>query len=328
MKSALLVAEQHILSGGLLRFFRVAESLKQQGISLTFTSIHPVADPTALTLPYVSWAEIKRQQWDFTMLPGAGFTAEGIKQLRNLKSKQFGCRVQHILNDQTLAEAFLTVNKVFQPDLVITNNHHWQPQRVKGFRAKRFDVLVGGVDCNLYQGITRLPFSQRQTITVGGQAHKNAAPLIAAVLSLPEHYRLNLMGKQLPNSNDSQTLYQQGRLTLTPCQTNDQLRAFHASCDVIVSTELFAGWANIVAEAMAAGSAVISTPCGTLDLVLNGTTGLVMDNPKPREIADRLRSLERWPTTSDKMIETAKQHVQQFAWAPYGERMAQLLLAT
>jgi glycosyltransferase involved in cell wall biosynthesis len=75
--------------------------------------------------------------------------------------------------------------------------------------------------------------------------------------------------------------------------TNDPL-AFHRSLDVLVSPSRTEGFPNVVAEAMAVGTAVIATDVGGTSEVLGGA-GLLVPSEDPRALSDAMARLAKSP---------------------------------
>ena len=95
--------------------------------------------------------------------------------------------------------------------------------------------------------------------------------------------------------------------------SQDDLAGLYCGCDVFVSAEKRAGWANTVAEAMACGVPVVCTRSGALDLAVHGETAWVVR--RHRWFVERgLRALYDTPDTARRLSDRAIDHVRMFGW--------------
>jgi 2-polyprenyl-3-methyl-5-hydroxy-6-metoxy-1,4-benzoquinol methylase len=91
--------------------------------------------------------------------------------------------------------------------------------------------------------------------------------------------------------------------------------------DCIVMTEEHAGWANIVAEAMASGVPAICTPHGTLSIARHEETALVIDTPSPEAIADAILRLRGDWDLCASLSAKARQTIEPLNWELYTEKL-------
>lgn len=326
-KRILVVCHEIVLSGGLLRFDRVGRVIRQFGHRLAFVTFadHPTRHRTT-EFEVLPLSEAGRQQWDATFVPGAGFPAETIGRFSELRRENFGVRVQHVLNDQTRRAGFLAVNHAFAPQVVIFNNHHWAPGDYTDFTADAFHHLEGGVDL---QAFAPDPGRRRRAygdpFVIGSQARKNPRPLVEAVrLSTPE-VRLRLFGAPGALADSARDLIDSGRLELLGPLEEAELPSLYAGIDCVVHTETFAGWANIVAEAMASGVPAICTPNGTLSIAIHEETALVVAEPDPRAIAAAIARLKDDAELTVRLTRNARRQVAPFSWVSYSAELLRLI---
>jgi glycosyltransferase involved in cell wall biosynthesis len=84
--------------------------------------------------------------------------------------------------------------------------------------------------------------------------------------------------------------------------------------DVFVSSSLWEGLPTVILEAMAAGVAVVATEVsGSIELVKDGVTGLLVPPAKPTAIADAVRELLQNPERAEKLSAAARQWSQRFS---------------
>jgi len=324
----LVACDQLILSGGLLRFERVGNILRRWGHKVAFMVMNNTKPEIDTTLPVLSFAEAAKMSWDAVMVPGAGFPPDTIELFSTLNERNFGTRVQHILNDQSRSELFKQVNRAFKPHIVIFNNKDWPVGSFTDFEADRFYTLLGGID-----PITFSPRPYRShTISsnnwiVGGLANKNPWPLVDALENLPLSVTIRLFGIGDPSLSEKYASYiKAGRLELVgPILGENDLAAFYHAVDCIVMTETMAGWSNLVAEAMASGVPAICTRHGTTAFAVQDETALVIEEPTPTAIATALRRLMENPRLCSDLAENARKTIVTFSWDNYALQLLDLI---
>ncbi|MGQ7794590.1 glycosyltransferase [Faunimonas sp. B44] len=326
-KRILVACHEVVISGGLLRFDRVGRVIRQFGHKLAFATFadHPTRHRTT-EFEVLPLAEAGRRQWDATFVPGAGFPAKTIELFSELRRENFGVRVQHVLNDQTRRAGFLKVNHAFAPQVVIFNNRHWVPGDYTDFAADAFHHLEGAVDLEAF---TPDPGRRRRAhgdpFVIGAQANKNPGPLVEAVrLSSPE-VSLRLFGAPGALADSARDFIESGRLELLGPVEEAELPSHYAGFDCVVHTETFAGWANIVAEAMASGVPTICTPHGTLPIAMQEETALVVAEPDARTIAAAIARLKDDAELTARLTRNARRHVASFSWVSYSAELLRLI---
>lgn len=322
----LVACHELIRSGGLLRFERIGRELRQWGHELCFMTL--ADEPTAAwqsEFPVLAFETALQQQWDVTMVPGAGFPDETIDRFGQLQQGNFGYRVQHVLNDPSLRTRFLAVNHALRPDLVIFNNAHWEPGSYTDFQARKFARLEGAVDTTqLVPAAYRQIPGDDDTFVIGGLAGKQPTVLADALRQLPGNVVLRLFGNWGDSTPPPSDLLDSGRLELCGPLDERELPDFYRSVDLVVHTENFAGWANLVAEAMACGVPVICTGHGTRALARDGETALVMETVTPDNIAAHINTLRSDHDLLRRLAVNARACIEQYDWSSYTAKLAAL----
>jgi len=324
---ALLVpCEEFVLGGGLLRFERMGRKLAEQGHQLCFAPLTGGADAVFQTaLPVLSREEAAKRKWDAVMIPGAGFCDDIIEQFSTFRSGTYGIRIQHILNDKSRKDQFLKVNRALNPDIVVFNNQEWKPSEHPEIHAKRFRYLIGAVDANrLYPKPYRRHCSTKGSWVIGGLSQKNPGPLIDALNNLPRTYRIKLFGHYGLLGEPYAKFVKEGRLEFVGPLGPDELLAFYHSVDCVVHTEEFAGWANLVAEAMACGLPVICTRHGTGAFAVHRRNAIVLDRPAPQRIAEAVLRLSKNPIRCENLATAGRRTIIDFSWDRYTQQFLQL----
>lgn len=315
-----------VLAGGLLRFERMGRVLAGMGHELAFAVFEPAGAAGFQTgMKAYTWDEAAQIRWDATLIPGAGFPADVIAGFSTFREETFGTRVQMILNDQTKRAGFLAVNRSFQPDIVIFNNPEWPVGSFREFSGKRFHELIGAVDTSMFRPG---PSPDGERFVIGASSVKNPMPLVSALDMLPERFCLRLIGRDCERlksalnrpAGDTRIEY------LGPI-FDEALADFYRGLDAVVSTENFAGWANMVAEAMASGIPVVTTRHGTRAIAVDGETALVIDEPEPEPIATALQLLASDTGLARRLADSALQRIRGFDWSTYTEEFLHILAA-
>lgn len=314
----LLLAERVAPAGGFIRFERLAQVLGP----ITCAVPDPSLSTLASRLPVVSWEQAATKEWDLTMVPGAGFSDSTIKGFSAFRDARFGLRMQHILNDRSRLDAFLAVNQAFKPHVVVFNNLDWPAGSFKAFFAERFHTVLGAVDPEHFRFHPERPARPGDRWVIGGLAKKNPMPLIEALARLPERASLRLFGHdRLRLAKRFPELVDAGRLELVGLIPDAELPDYYLGVDCVVSTETFAGWSSLCAEAMASGVPVVCTPHGTRAFARDGETALVVSEPEPSVLAERLRWLMTHQPQAAAMTRAARSAIEAFTWTDYARRL-------
>lgn len=324
-KSILMVAERNIVAGGLLRFQRMNRALKPFGISITmaFDDLSGPYKPVGMEVIGIN-ATLERQ-WDATILPGAGFSGRFMSELGRFHHQRYGTRVQAVLNDRTLLERFLQANRQFAPHSVVFNTRDWVPGSYGEFNADRFAIVEGAVDAAHFAppiGQPNRPRAEGDAQFVVGLQSKYLDSLETLASYLPPSVVFRVIRDVSSNvlSPGLSDLMRQGRLHFLGTLDEHYLPAFYHSCDCILHLELFAGWANVVAEAMACGVPVVCSKAGTGGLTAGGATALVVDAADPVAVARAILSVQADPEAALSRCRNARAHVLRYDWPSYAAR--------
>jgi hypothetical protein len=321
------VCHELSVAGSLLRFVRFGRVAQRSGHQVAFIRLsRTVTPPRDTDVPVLSFEEAARETWDVTIVPGATFPEETILQLDRFESAAFGLRMQHVLNDQTRKPAFLRVNALFKPHVVVFNNHHWPPGSFTSFQADAFHFCEGGVDLEAFAvDPHRAAAPAGPRFLIGGLAHKNPMPLIEAMREIDFEAELRLYGPPRDLPSAAADLVESGRLRLLGPLAEPQLPGFYRDLDCVVHTRTHAGWANLAAEAMACGIPVICTPHGTLAFAEHEQTALVIQEPGAGAIRAAIDRLRRDPGLARRLSHNARQRISGFSWERYTAELLQCM---
>ena len=329
------MCEKMIPTGGLLRFDKLAGFLRPYGYELYF---FPLKESVVNVQGFqngiiLKGREVFQQNWDFTFVPGAGFSDEVIESFGDFsENNRFGKRIQFVLSDRSRLERFLFVNREFQPVSVVFNNP-WTKEDIGRFRAEFFYTIIGAVDCSFFTpgpGFEKERRSDRKEIVLGGQAHKNPWPIFSTMKYLPKNYILKMFGHHDGIISDKRfqeyfPLYQEGRIRFAGYIFGDELLEFYRRVHAIVSTELFAGWSNMGAEALACGVPLFCTVHGTSAFAVDGETAVILDKLTPQKLSKQIENTFKNPHLMHEMARRGREKIREFDWPIYAEKVAMML---
>ncbi len=318
-RSVLVVAERNIVAGGLLRFLRLHRAMQNFGIQVSFAFDDlggPWKPQDCEVLPMEA---AMSRQWDATILPGAGFSESFLDGLERFCTPTQGIRVQAVLNDRTKYERFLRANKVFRPHSVIFNSSDWTPGSYSHFQGDRFAVVEGAVDCAQFAPAIAKCAARNGDFVVGLQS-KYVTALAGIAPRLAPTVRFRVMRADLPEQlpQGLADLVHAKRLEFVGHVAEVDLPAFYHGCDCILHLESFAGWANIVAEAMACGIPVVCSAAGTAAIAEHGVTALVVSPEDPAAAAAAIAAVQTDPDAAIARASIARSRILGFGWEAYG----------
>lgn len=317
------------LHGAIGRTINIARTLTRSGVEVRFLSLTGETETEwpDFPSPILTLEEVASGQWDAVMVPGSGVPPEQLIMLRMLKHTCFGDRVQLILNDPTFYDRFAFVNKVMEPHIVIFNNSHWQPKDFRKMSAEAFHILPGAVDTSLFTP----PEDRSAPVSppgwrIGAFASKNPGPLVEAAEMLPETHVLHFYGAiPAQPAEKFAKLAEAGRVINHGALHGKDLADFYRSMDLVVTTELSAGWCNTAAEASACGVPCVVTPHGTIDFAEHEENALVLENPTAEAISDAVQRLMSDTELLRKLGRNAAARMQEFSWETYCDKLVDIL---
>jgi D-inositol-3-phosphate glycosyltransferase len=203
-----------------------------------------------------------------------------------------------------------------------------------GVSRRSVTVVPAGVDAARFtpEGPTAPRGDQRRIVMVGGSAGQfGAAHMGTALRALTRLPGVELVvaggpDKDVLGGNDdylaltklAKTLGVDDRVTFTGHVGYDELPALLRSADLMVATAPHEADGMSVLAAMACGLPVVAcATSGALpDIIIDGTTGLLLSEDRPALLADRVRKLLAHPMLLSGMTVAAVDRAQsRFSWA-------------
>lgn len=196
-----------------------------------------------------------------------------------------------------------------------------------------YTVIPNGVDIDRFSSDT--PASDDGTfrmLFVGRlEPRKGAKHLLKAmprVLSEVPHARLTVVGSG-PMSGYYRSHLPEGvgdRVEFAGRVSGEELARHYAEADVFCSPAMGGeSFGIVLIEAMAAGAAVVASDIsGYRDVVNDGTTGLLTSPGDPNSIAEAVIRLARDDGLKRRLVESAKEDVQQYSWKRVTRRILEV----
>lgn len=201
-----------------------------------------------------------------------------------------------------------------------------------GAAREKLEVFRNGVDLERFrpepmkEARRHLGLTGRQIIlSVGNLVElKGHAIAISAMTALPEDTTLLIVGKGPLESelkNLAKRLHVSSRVIFAGSIPNTELRWWYSAADVLVLCSSREGWANVLLEAMACGTPVISTAVGgTPEIVTSPQVGRLMQTRDSTALVEALHKLmEEAPNRA-----AVRQYAEQFSWAETSNRQIAL----
>ena len=215
----------------------------------------------------------------------------------------------------------------FDPDMVISNNSHWEEKDFESLKGKSFHILPGAVNTDIFFPRQKKQIKNKNDLwIIGGIAPKNLKPLLDGIELLPDNYQLHLFGKvpghlrwRLWNLCRKRKVVSHGPIF------GEGLVNFYRNIDVMVTTEKEAGWCNAAAEASATGVPCIATRHGTIDFLKHMKNSLILDEISGPAIAENIIKLTTDEKTCNEFTQNAMSSIKDFSHTKYCDKLLTLL---
>lgn len=197
-----------------------------------------------------------------------------------------------------------------------------------GVAAEKILVNPYGVDIIRFNPGPRAEWSGRplRFVFVGQVSARKGIPLLLEVWTrlAPPSSELWLIGHVAPRALPLVRGIR-GVVVKGPVSRVD-LPGMLRECDVFVLPSYFEGFGLVLLEAMACGLPVIATDATAApDLVTDGEDGFGLPTGDRAALQDRLQFFLRDPARARQMGHAARKKAEQFSWAAYGDRWAELM---
>ncbi len=192
-----------------------------------------------------------------------------------------------------------------------------------GTPENHITVLRNGVDLTLFQPTARadtrqqLSLSDQQSllVSVGHLVPKKGHDLaIRAIAALPSA-QLLIIGSGPEQKNLERLVSDLGlntRVWFKPHLPQTELAAYYSAADALILASASEGWANVLLEALACGTPVVSTAVGgSPELVTAPEAGRLIHERAPQPLTQALKDLLSHPPRR----EDTRRFAERFSWA-------------
>lgn len=184
---------------------------------------------------------------------------------------------------------------------------------------KKAKVIYSGLDLNQFHFQTNKPKSQNlQIISVGRnhwiKGYRYALDAMKLLKSNNISFTYTIIGIQ----DDEELFFQRAQLDLLEEVIFEKSLPFHeitkrmSNARLLLLPSLEEGLANVVLEAMALGTIVVTTDCGGMAEVIDHLeNGFLVDTRNPQEIADAISTIDKMPQAQyESMVKSARNKIE------------------
>lgn len=204
-------------------------------------------------------------------------------------------------------------------------NSSWCSRMIAEHTGDEAPVCLNAIDHGTFYSDGRPPDAPYTVVSYGGReapwkGFREAAEAIRLAREQIPDLRWRVYGGALlPPDNPIAPYEDLGFVTGAP------LRRLYSEAHAVLCPSWFESFPLFPLEAMACGSAVVTTPYGTEDYVRDGENAVVVPARGSREMADALVSLWRDPARRAAIAARAAEDARAFTWERAGDRMAAVL---
>ncbi|MEA3345071.1 MAG: glycosyltransferase [Chloroflexota bacterium] len=210
-------------------------------------------------------------------------------------------------------------------DAIIALNHSaLKALRQFGYKGKTF-MIPNGRDLQNYEWCENADVtSQEKTLTFVGyiSRRKNQAYLIEVLRHLPEHYKLQLIGKPLSPDYEQQLkglceAHGLNNVVFTGRVPHEDIPSYLERTHVFVSASKMEVQSLVVIEALASGTPVVGLSNETIDELVDGDVGCWLPkDTDPEVFARRIERICTLPQPAyDKLCAKARDRVSHLDWS-------------
>lgn len=204
--------------------------------------------------------------------------------------------------------------------VIIANSKNVQ-NRIKRFYKRDAKVIHPGVS------ITQLePHFEKKLLTVSRlYPEKRIMPIVKSMKELP-NYKLYVVGEG-PQREKIEGYIKKENLTnvkLVGNISNKELDRLYQKCFAVIYIPKNEDFGLIPLEANSFGKMVIGANEGGLkETIIDGETGILLDNPTPKKIANAVRKIEKIKPKNK--VEECKENAKRFNWDIFNKKIGGII---
>jgi glycosyltransferase involved in cell wall biosynthesis len=191
--------------------------------------------------------------------------------------------------------------------------------------------VANGIDTDLFRPDAAVPRSASELVCVGraSDPNKGVRTLVAALAHLPAEVRLTLVDSDSTGGEVRRWAREFGvgaRIRIARRVSTPQLVDLYRRAALVVVPSHYEGFGLPAVEAMACGTAVVSTRAGALPEVMRiGGGGLLVERGDPEALAKGVRALLEQPETRAALGARARPRIEAaFSWPRVSEATIQV----
>ncbi len=189
--------------------------------------------------------------------------------------------------------------------IIVVSNALKEGLLALGVDARKITVLRNGVDLALFFPEKReeiradLGMSRYTMVSVGNLIPTKGHDLVIRSLCELPDAQLVIAGRGTEESRLKELASKLGvsdRVTFAGVLSQEKLRSLYSAADCLVLASVREGWPNVLLEAMACGTPVVSSKVGgTSEIVLSTEAGLLLEQRDAGNIVSSVQELRRLP---------------------------------
>ncbi|MBI2625270.1 MAG: glycosyltransferase family 4 protein [Candidatus Nealsonbacteria bacterium] len=171
-------------------------------------------------------------------------------------------------------------------------------------------LLLGGINREMFYPIDRPKVFQWKILTTGDPEWWKGKDIVERAVSIARNIQPEI---------SIDTYYGKGI-------SQEKMAEVYNSADIFVDAQLYGGWNNPVAEAMACRVPVVCADGTSVkDLAFNEKTALVVPSKDPKALAEAILRLGKDEGLRQRLIDAAFNNVIQFTWEKSAENLEKII---
>ena len=220
-------------------------------------------------------------------------------------------------------------------DAIVVLSEHWRTVLEPIVKSEKLRIIPNAVDPDLYAPTTTATVDRTDencphvVFLADHIRRKGVTDFVAAIDSLSrddvEDFRVTIAGKGPLSACAVAVAERHPHVEYRGYVSEDEKRRLLCAASIFVLPTRAEGLPIGILEAMAAGTAVVSTSVGAITSVVDEETGIIVDPAKPTALTDALACLIAAPERTEELGERGRERIEvMYTWQIAIERLVQL----